>query len=471
MPAGAVKYKGLLITFILGLILWYTPVPVGLSPQAWHLFAIFITTIFGIVLNPLPIGAIALLGILVAVLTRTLTIEQALGGFGVSMIWLVVLAFMISRGFIKTGLGKRIAYYFISKIGHSTLGLSYGLVLTDLILAPMIPSVTARGGGIVFPIAKSLAEEYAKHASEGNKKNSTCGFIMQVCFQTNIITSAMFLTAMVGNPLAVKLAANIGVEISWNTWALGAIVPGLLALSLLPLFLYMIYPPSIKITEDAPQKARELLKSMGSISKQEIIMLLTFILLITCWILDKSIGLDATTTALIGVSILLISGILTWNDALQERGAWDTFIWFGTLVMMSDYLSKFGMMSWIGEHVDSLISREYLYLSLVILALFYFYIHYIFASITAHLTVLYTTFLMIFVNLGMPPLPSALLFAYASCLSAGLTHYGIASAPVFYEAKYLSTREWWKVGLLTSFFIILVWVCAGGAWWKILGWI
>lgn len=461
----------LIAVFAIGILLWNLPKPEPLTYQAWHLFAIFISTIIGIILNPLPIGALAMLSILVAILTKTLTVEETLGGFGSSIAWLVVFAFFISRGFIKTGLGKRIAYFFISKIGKNTLGLSYGLILTEFLLSPMIPSATARGGGIIFPITKALSEEYGKVDKTKSIKNDTGGFLMQVCFQANVLTSCMFLTAMAGNPLIVSLANQIGVELTWNSWAIGAIVPGIINLLVLPLVVYIMHPPSVKAMAEAPMHAKKALKEMGRISRVEIIMLIVFFAMIVLWILDKKIGMDATTTALLGFAILLVTGVLNWSEALNEKGAWDTLAWFATIVMMSSYLTKLGMMSWIGTEIKSYVSSEFIVLSIGLLIISYFYIHYIFASVTTHATVLYPTFAMLLISLGMPKMLTALVLAYLSSLSGGLTHFGISSAPIFFESGYLSTKQWWKIGGAVSIVNLLIWSTVGALWWHFLGWL
>ena len=145
------KLFPLSITVLIGLCLWFIPPPEGVGTQAWHLLAIFIATIVGIVIKPLPMGAVAILGITATALTGTLSISEALSGFGNRVIWLLVTAFFISRGFIKTGLGARIAYLIIRALGKNSLGLAYGLAATDLVLSPAIPSNTARAGGVVFP--------------------------------------------------------------------------------------------------------------------------------------------------------------------------------------------------------------------------------------------------------------------------------------------------------------------------------
>jgi di/tricarboxylate transporter len=68
--------------------------------------------------------------------------------------WLIAIAFWLSKGFIKSGLGNRIAYSIVSLFGKTTLGLTYSLVMAEALLAPAIPSVAARAGGIFFPLAQ-----------------------------------------------------------------------------------------------------------------------------------------------------------------------------------------------------------------------------------------------------------------------------------------------------------------------------
>ncbi len=377
------KYRGLLTIFLLyivGLILWVSPLSPELTSKSWHLFVIFICTMIGIVLNPLPISAIALLGAVTCLITGVLTTKQVLSGFSENVVWLLVFAFFIARGIIKTGLGKRIAYYFISKVGTTSLGLSYGLVLAEFLLSPMIPSVTARGGGVIYPITQSVASAYGDQVSSSSQKRNL-GFLGQVCFQANVITSAMFLTAMAANPLVQSLAFKEGIEISWGTWALGAIVPGLISLLIMPLFVYYMFPPATKASPDAPKHALEALKAMGKLTIQEIIMMVTFIALITGWILDKKIGLDATAVAMMGVVALLVTGVLTWEDAINEKAAWDSFVWFAVMVMLSGFLAEFGTIKWIATKIGNSLSSYPTMVAVPLLLLIYFFIHYLFAAL------------------------------------------------------------------------------------------
>jgi len=453
---------------LVGLALWLSPTPQGVEDKAWQLLAIFVATIVGIIAKPLPMGAIALLGIAATVLTGTLTIAESLSGFSNTVIWLIVIAFFISRGFIKTGLGARIAYRFMAIVGKRSLGLAYSMVATDLVLAPAIPSNTARAGGVVFPVLRSIASSYGSEPDDGTARKLGA-FLVMSSFQGTVVTSAMFLTAMAANPLAVQLAADAGVEISWAGWAAAGLVPGLISLALIPWLLYLLYPPEIRETPEATEIARARLAEMGKVSSSEWMMLGAFFLLLTLWIFGRNLGIHSTAAAFAGLGGLLLTRVLTWDDILRERGAWNTLVWFSALVMMATYLNRLGLIAWFGNTVSTTIGGTSWQIAFVALSLVYFYSHYFFASNAAHVTSMYAAFLAIALGVGTPPLLAALVLAFFSGLTAGMTHYASGPAAVLFGFGYVEMGAWWKLGALLSVVNILVWLGFGGLWWKALG--
>lgn len=466
---GEVNWKSLLLCVALGVVLWFIPAPSGLETDAWHLFSIFVATIVALVIKPVPMGSTAILALTLIVLTDILTLEQSLSGFQNTTIWLIVIAFFISRGFIKTGLGTRISYIFVRLFGKKTLGLSYSMLLSDLILAPAMPSNTARAGGIIFPIIRSLSETYGSRVGDGTERR-VGAFLVKVSFQGDMITSAMFVTAMAANPLAVQITQEItGETITWGGWALAALVPGLISLALIPFVIYKLYPPELKETPEASSIATEKLQEMGPLKKEERYMIGVFVLLLALWIFGGNFGVDATTSAFIGLCVLLLSGVLTWSDIKKEQGAWDTLVWFSVLVMMATYLNELGMIPWFSELMGNAVGQLSWTLTLVILAIVYFYSHYFFASNTAHVSAMYAAFLSVIVASGAPPLLSALILAFFSNLFSCLTHYGAGPAPVFFGSGYVSQQKWWMLGFIISIIHIIVWFGAGGLWWKVLG--
>lgn len=466
-----------------GLAVLLVPVPSGITTDSWRLLAIFIATIVGTIVRAVPSGAMVLLGVATVILTRvmpvnpaivgtgnieTIRIKQALAGYADPVVWLVLAAFFMSRGMLKTGLGRRIAFLFIRAIGHRSLGLGYALVGTDLILATFIPSNGARSGGIIFPIAKSIAEAY--DSKPGPKARRLGAFLMSLIYQCEVIICAMFLTGQAGNLLIQKFAKQAGgIDLSYPRWMAGGIVPGLISLAIVPPLLYRIFPPEIRRTPQASEIAQKELELMGSLKWQEKVMLAVFALVALLWTTTKLHGIDYAAVAMLGICVLLLTGVLEWEDILAERGAWDVFIWYGGMVRLAEALGETGITQRFAAAASNFTAGWRWWIALAVLALIYFYAHYAFASISAHALAMYTPFLIVIIAAGAPAGLAVLLLAYFSNLSASLTHYGTTPGPIYFGAGYVSQPTWWRLGLITSLPNILIWALVGLAWWKVIG--
>jgi DASS family divalent anion:Na+ symporter len=458
---------GVVLLCALGIAL--VPPPAGVTPQSWRLLAIFAATIVGSILRPVPSGAVVLLGVSATALFGVLPVAQALGGYADPIVWLVLAAFMISRGMVKTGLGRRIAFVFIRAVGQRSLGLGYALVATDAVLASVIPSNGARSGGIIFPVAKSLVEAYDSKPGETARRLGA--FLFVLLYQCDVIVCAMFLTGQASNVIVAKFAKEVaGIELSYTRWALGAILPGLVSLAVVPLLLYRVFPPEIKHTPAAAELAAAELRRMGPMRWPERVMLLVFALVAGLWMTTAWHGLNYAVVALVGICVLLLTGVLEWEDVLAERGAWDVFIWYGGLVRMAEALGETGLTKRFAEASASFTAGWAWWAALGALLLVYFYAHYGFASITAHVAAMYTPFLVVTLAAGAPAHVAVLSLAYFSNLDASLTHYGTTHAPIWFGGGYVRQRTWWLLGLLVSVPNILIWVVVGFAWWKMLGW-
>lgn len=457
-----------LIVVIIGLIIWFSPVPAGVKKEAWHLLAIFVATIVGLILTPLPQGAMVIIGVMMTGLTETLKIGPMLSGFANNTVWLIVAAFLLTRGFIKTGLGRRIAFLFIRAFGRKTLGLAYAIAASDLVLSPATPSNTARAGGIIYPIVRALTSTFGSEPGATARKIGA--YLMMMEYQAVIVTSATFMTAQAASPLLLELAKKTAnISISWGMWALAGIVPGLLCLIITPYLLYKIYPPEIKETPQATEMAHTELQKMGPMKRSEKILLVIFFLILALWVTSEWNKLDATVVALIGVGIMILTGVINWEDVLAEKGAWDALIWFGGLVMMAGGLNQLGFMKWIAASVAGSVAGLAWLPALIVLTLVYFYAHYGFASVTAKVTAMFPPFLAIAMAAQAPPQLTVLLFGICSALGAGITHYGTGPSPIYYNAGYVDLGTWWKLGLLVSIVNIVIWFGVGFPWWKLIG--
>ena len=330
-----------------------------------------------------------LLGVSATAVSGVLTPEQALAGYGDPIVWLVLAAFFMSRGMLKTGLGRRIAFGFIRAIGGRSLGLGYALASSDLLLASFIPSNGARAGGIVFPIAKSLAETY--ESRPGPTARRLGAFLMSFLYQCDVMASATFLTGQASNVLVARLAhAATGLELTYARWLAGAVVPALVAFGVVPMLLYRLYPPEVRETPRAADIAVEELRRMGPLGRDEWLMLATFALVAVLWMTTALHGINYAVVALIGISGLLVSGVLDWDDLTAERGAWEVFIWYGGIVRMAEALGETGITQRFAQAASGMTTGWPWWLALAVLLLIYFYAHYAFASITAHATAMFT---------------------------------------------------------------------------------
>lgn len=464
-----INYGRLLIPIIIGLVIWFFPwQPEGVSTEAWQMFAIFIGTIVGCVIQVMSIGAVSLVGLTVLLLTQVVDISVALSGFNSTTVWLVVMAFFLSKGFIKTGLGNRIAYIFVRIFGKKTLGLAYALIGTDMIIAPATPSNTARAGGIMYPIARSLSEAFESRPNDGTA-NRIGSFLILNTFHGNIITSTMFLTAVASNPLAQEMAASVGIEISWFGYAIAAIVPGIISILVIPYLIFKLNPPEIKETPNAPKWASEQLKEMGPMSAAEKWMLAIFLGALVLWMTSTITGLSATVTAFLAVALLLVIGVLTWDDIKAEKGAWDTLMWFAVLVMMATQLNELGFIPWVSEVIAGAVGGFSWPVIMVILFLAYHYLHYLFASSTAHVSAIYPAFLGVAVAAGVPPTLAAVLLIFASGTMVSTTHYANGPAPILFGSGYLTQNEWWKYNAILTFAYFIIWLGIGTGWMYLIG--
>ena len=455
------------VVLIPGLLLYLFPIP-GLNQQQGRLAAIFVATIIALVAQPVRMGVTVVIAMTVLAFTNTLPPARILSGFSNVTVWLVFTAFLFSRAVTATGFGTRVAYLFIQRFARTPLSLGYSIAAADVVLAPFIPSDTARGGGVVFPITRSVASAFNSEPGPTGKLIGT--FLVLVSFHATYTASAIYLTGMAANPLIAGFARDIGhVELTWLRWFSGSCLPGFLTLLIMPWLLFRWTKPEIRDTAPARELARAELARMGPLSREEKWLAVIMFGVMLGWVVQPWHGVSNTFVALAGLSAILLAKVLTWDDLLAEHRAWDALIWFGPLVMMADQLNELGAIKILSGKLFGVMAGWSWLMVLMALVTAYCYVHYSFASMTAHVTALYPGFLGAALAGGVPPLMAALALAYFSNLNAAMTHYGTGSAPVYFNAGYVRQGEWWLYGFWISVLNLVIWMGIGPLWWKVVG--
>lgn len=476
-PSAEVHPIGLAIAVGVGVAVWLVPTPEGLQSNAWHLLAIFLATIVGIIIKAAPMGALSVVAIALCAGTQVLapgepgeSMSLALSGFSNSTIWLIVSAFFVSRAVITSGLGTRMALCFVRLFGKSTLGLAYGLGLTDLALSPFIPSNTARAGGIVYPITKSICLSSGSDPNDPSTFRRIGSYLALTGYNMNLAVSVVFFTGAAPNAMAAKFAANDNVSITWGGWFLAAAVPAMVGVLLVPLVVYAMNKPELTKTPEAPAAAARDLAALGPMRRSEWVTLGVFLLMIVLWIFGGRL-VSATAVAFLGLGILLLTSALTWKDMKSEKAAWDTLVWFSALVMMGTQLNELGFVGWFGDNVGSWVEGLNMGTlgTFALLTILYALAHYMFASGTAHTAAMFTVFFSVGLALGLPGVPLAVFLGAIPTIFGCLTHYGNGPAPIYYGSGYVDLGLWWKVGGVLGALYVLIWLCIGIPWWMLLG--
>jgi L-tartrate/succinate antiporter len=323
-----------------------------------------------------------------------------------------------------------------------------------------MPSVTARSGGTLYPIVSSIPPLYGSHPHEHPRKMGS--YLMWTVFATSCVTSSIFLTALAPNLLAIDIAQSVAhVDIPWGLWLRGFLPMGILLFAMTPLLAYWLLPPEIKRGQEVAKWAGAELARMGGISRREVIMVVLALAALGGWI-GAGRWFSPVTVAMAVISLMLLAGVITWQEIIGKKEAWGMLVWFATLVALADGLGTVGFLAWFAKHAASLVSDVSLVPMLAGSVGLFFLVHYLFASVTAQTTALLSVFLLAVTSVpAVPALPVALLLSYSLGLMGVISPYASGPAPIYYGAGYITTRDFWKMGAVMGAIYLVVLLAIG----------
>ncbi|MBC7576240.1 MAG: DASS family sodium-coupled anion symporter [Tardiphaga sp.] len=481
MPRPSVSRRALMaaLPLAIGLIMALLPPPPGLAQYSWWYLSLFVTVIVGLIVEPVPAAAVGFLGVTAAaVLSRfvlyspaqlaaagfnpnSAAISWALSGFSNSTVWLIFSAFVFSLGYEKTGLGKRVSLLLLSRLGGRSLTLGYAVMLADLVLAPFTPSNTARSGGTIFPVIKNIPEFYQSLPNDPSSRRIG-SYLMWTAIASTCITSSMFLTGLAPNLLAVELVRKTAhIELAWGQWFLTFLPVAMVLLLTTPALAYVLYPPEVKTCPEVPAWARDELGKLGRLSIKEMVLIGLVLLALGLWIFGSSF-IDPTTAALLVVGLLVVTRTIGWTDVLEDKPAFNTLIWFGTLVALAGGLAQTGVIAWLAAQVGPVLATLPPLGGLIGLIVLFFLLHYLFASVTAHVTALLPLMLTVAAKIPGLPIDKA---ALALCLTLGImgiiSPYGTGPSPVYAGSGFLPGSDYWRLGAIFGGYNLMIFLLVG----------
>ena len=484
-------------------IVWMLPTPEGLTVHAMRFLAIFLAVILALILEPLPNSAVGMIGCVAAGSLQLVPLAEksiaamaaaakagtvavmpvmspanlnsslgwALSGFVDSTVWLIFVAYMFAMGYEKTGLGRRIALALIKVLGRRALGLGFAAACADLVLAPFVPSNTSRSAGSVYPVIKNIPPMYDSLPDKDPRKIGA--YLMWICIAATSVTSSMFYTGLAPNLLALNLIKSApgvtdqaAVTISWMSWFWCMLPAGVILFLLVPLLTYVIYPPTQKLFAETPAWAAQELKKLGPLTRRETLMAIMALIALLLWIFgDKH--LNATMVALLVLCLMILTNIVSWDDVVANKSAWNTLVWFATLVAMASGLARVGFLNWLSAiFATHLVGHSPMIIMFGLLALFYF-AHYFFASLTAHTTALMPVLLATGAAAGLDIRLLGMMLAGCLGIMGILTPYGTGPSPVYYNSGYIEKKTFWIFGSVYGFIFFAVYAVFAFYWFPI----
>lgn len=457
----------ILIAILFAALFFIIPAPKGLEVQAWKLFGIFAGTILMLMLQGLPEASAIFVGVSAAGLV-VVPIKDVLVGYTDTTVWLIVAAVMMSLGFKKSGLAKRVGLLLIKAFGKSSLGLGYVLGVTDIMLATTIPAAPARGGGLVYPLAQGIFEVVGSKPNENPRRLGA--YLTVLLYMMDMVAGSLFMTGMGPNLLSMKLASQIlGVKVSWGLWTLAA-VPGFLVFLLIPYIVYKIYPPELTSVEEVREMAREQLKTLGAVTKKELIVGGTFLLSLVLWATSSKTQIDTTIVAFLGVTIMILTDVIQWKDIADSKETWGILIWFGGIIGLSSALDKLGFFKWLTIVMKGALPQGIgMFTTFVIIALVAIIPHYVFPSLVGYVATFAPVIFSFVAVTGAPKYPATFLVAFLMVISSTLTHYGNGLGPLLMGTGYVEKATWWKLGFIVTLLSTVVYLTIGLGYWKVIG--
>lgn len=469
------SYFGLPIALIVLVLIWTMPTPLGLSYTAKMAMGIFAFALILWVSDGLPNYVTSLIVMVLLPLTGAWSEKNTLGVFGYEVIWLMIAAFVIASGMEKSGLAKRLALFLITKLGKSTNKILLVLMMTNFLIAFVVPSTTARAV-MLLPIVMLIMEVYEVNNATKSGENFAKLLALQGIQANNLSTGAI-VTATSSQILAISFIKDLaGTDISWTQWFLAS-APITIAALVSSFFIGKLLFP-IKKQDANPSKMVTLeneYKSLGKMSSTEKRALVIFLITIFLWATDEwhlqmfGFQISLVTVAIISAAIFLMPhiGVLDWKEA---KIPWNLMIFSCGAYAGGLALNDTGMASWALKSIfDGLgvenMSFFMLYSIIIVIASFS---HFVFTSKTVRTIILIPTIISIAKVTGFDPVALALPAAFMICDTITLPPHSKVNLTYYTTGKFTVLEEL-LYGVLTLVAKCAIMIVASFTWFKIIG--
>lgn len=457
LSKSEIKFKRLaVIIFIATILCIIIPNYTELSPQAVRMLIIFISTMVGIILEVSNPIILLLFAVTCASLSNTIDVKMGFSGFSNIVPWLLFVVLSLAKTISSSTLGLRIAYLFMKYFGGNIVGLSYSILLTEVLIGPLLPSNTARAASLDMPLVKSLTQYISCNTKDVSEKRiGSYLSLLGIC--GNFSSSGLFLTAMLSNTLVVDAAAQFGLNATWITWFQYMIIPYFTFLLLVPFILQFICKPNVHNLSTLKELAAKKYKELGDITNKEKLIIFVFLGMLTLWILSAVLNLPIMTTALIGLCIFIFTGILNIKEILSNYGTFSSVVLLGLMISLVNCLVDLKVIEWFSGVISNSVSDFNKNIVFIIITSTYYFAQYFFTCESSKIIALYASFLGAGIAVGVDARVLAITLAAFSSASDILSSHVCPSSLTLYSAGYLTFKQWMYYGIIIALCFLSIW--------------
>lgn len=455
---------------VVAVMMWlYIFVPFeGLDLQSKAALLVFLGTIAWWIIRPIPEYLTALFAGVILITVVKLPGSQVFGGFSTMIWWMTLLAMLLGATINHTGLGRRIAYIFLEKWAKGPLQILYATTMVNNLLAPVMPSNTARGA-LLCGVAEGMCDGLGYKAGEYKGDHT---IILSNLF-INTSNTFVFLTATSGNLLGLQIIMDMtGATFTWNDWILATCLPGIPVLLLVPYIIYKIFPFTLSDSKLCREMARKKLEEMGPMSSAEKRTGFMLALVASIWSTEFLHGIPSTQTVFLLLFLFIPKiGAVTWED-VSDRVSWSSAIWLGMAISIAGIINKNGGFKWLVDvlfaqstFIGSLGFTEFCVLSIFCIV----FMHILFAGMDAMIMIMVPIAIGIAQQKGFDPAVVGLITLMAVAGGAFFMPFNSAPNLIFYATGRYQVKHQIMGAIPLAFLIACALSCAFLFWWPVIG--
>jgi anion transporter len=458
---------GLPLAIIAFFVIWFWPAPAGLPVAGQKSLALFSSVFILYLTESIPLVVTSIAIVPMSVFLGIAKVGPALAPFASSSIFLMFGAFILAAAMIKTKLAERITYLILDIVGSSTLKITIGVTLANVILSFLVPSSTARTA-ILLPVCISII---ALFQSEG-RTNFGANLLLTLAF-TNATISAGILTATVPNPVTNEFIQKAGgAAISYIDWLKIGFLPAVVMTILTWLLIQYLYKPEHSEIPGGAAYVKNKLEAMGKMSRDESYTLCVFIGVVILWATGSITNIDSTVACLAAAIPLFLPkiGVMKWNDADKHIG-YSVLLLTGGGLTMGTLMMNTGATKWMANTVFAMFGLQGMAVVLLLMLVMFIvqFMHIFFVGTT----VMATAFLPMVIALGVEAgLPPAVLALPAGMIIGGypmLMFYCTNPNVMVYGTGQLKVGDFPRVGIPISILACLVYGLCAATYWRWIG--